>query len=410
MRLLAETTPHAALSSGRSPWRRLSADLRGGEAAESFRCEALVVGAGVTGALAAQRLAASGREVVLIDREPPGLGSTSASTAMLQWEIDAPLAELTETIGFEAAATIYRESLLAVAGLSRLIGAMRLSCAFRPRPTLYLAALEVGLAELAREHALRRRAGLPGELLDAAALRGRFGVEAPGAILSPGSAECDPLAMTQGVVAALKARGVRVLSGHATAYGREGGRAAVELANGRVIAAETVVLATGYALPPCVSAPSHRVVSSWALKTLPQPPDALWPGRALIWEASESYAYLRTAADGGLIIGGEDEEIADANLRDGLLPDKTRRLQGRLAALRPQAHGDVESSWTGFFGETADGLPLIGPVEGLEGFYGAYGYGGNGITFSFLAARLIETMLAGRAPDWARHLRIGRGH
>jgi glycine/D-amino acid oxidase-like deaminating enzyme len=39
-------------------------------------------------------------------------------------------------------------------------------------------------------------------------------------------------------------------------------------------------------------------------------------------------------------------------------------------------------------------LPLIGPVPGAS-VYAAYGYGGNGITFSFLAAQLIGDLIAG---------------
>jgi glycine/D-amino acid oxidase-like deaminating enzyme len=31
----------------------------------------------------------------------------------------------------------------------------------------------------------------------------------------------------------------------------------------------------------------------------------------------------------------------------------------------------------------------------LKGIYAAYGYGGNGITFSFLAAQLIGDLIAG---------------
>jgi glycine/D-amino acid oxidase-like deaminating enzyme len=40
-------------------------------------------------------------------------------------------------------------------------------------------------------------------------------------------------------------------------------------------------------------------------------------------------------------------------------------------------------------------LPLIGPVPGKKGIFAAYGYGGNGITFSFLAAQLIGGLIAG---------------
>jgi glycine/D-amino acid oxidase-like deaminating enzyme len=41
-------------------------------------------------------------------------------------------------------------------------------------------------------------------------------------------------------------------------------------------------------------------------------------------------------------------------------------------------------------------LPLIGPVPGHKGILAAYGYGGNGITFSFLAARLLGDIIAGQ--------------
>ena len=70
-------------------------------------------------------------------------------------------------------------------------------------------------------------------------------------------------------------------------------------------------------------------------------------------------------------------------------------LAERLTALWPRARIDIEYRWAGTFDTTSDGLPLIGPVPGAKGVYAAYGYGGNGITFSFLAARLIGDLIAG---------------
>lgn len=67
--------------------------------ADSFRCEVLIIGAGITGALVAERLTRQGRQVVIIDRDLPSLGSTVASTVMLLWEIDRPLFELAQLYG-----------------------------------------------------------------------------------------------------------------------------------------------------------------------------------------------------------------------------------------------------------------------------------------------------------------------
>jgi glycine/D-amino acid oxidase-like deaminating enzyme len=70
-------------------------------------------------------------------------------------------------------------------------------------------------------------------------------------------------------------------------------------------------------------------------------------------------------------------------LRDRLIPVKSRLLARKLTALWPAASIDIECRWSGTFDTTSDGLPLIGPVPGAKGVYAAYGYGGNGITFSY---------------------------
>ncbi|WP_346659179.1 FAD-dependent oxidoreductase [Bradyrhizobium sp. 2] len=78
------------LRSPYSPWANLPPpNIK--PVTESFRCDVLIVGAGITAALVAERLTRQGRQVVVIDRELPSLGSTVASTAMLLWEIDRPL-------------------------------------------------------------------------------------------------------------------------------------------------------------------------------------------------------------------------------------------------------------------------------------------------------------------------------
>jgi glycine/D-amino acid oxidase-like deaminating enzyme len=148
-------------------------------------------------------------------------------------------------------------------------------------------------------------------------------------------------------------------------------------------------------MPDIVHSNVHAVSSSWAIATAPQPQN-IWKGGALIWEDSEHYHYARTTRAGRIIIGGEDsEEIVEPAARDRLIPEKSRALVRSLAALWPRASSDTEFRWAGTFDTTSDGLPLIGPVPGHNGVYAAYGYGGNGITFSFLAAQLIGDLIAG---------------
>jgi glycine/D-amino acid oxidase-like deaminating enzyme len=371
------------------------------------RCDVLIVGAGITGSLVAERLTRQGLDVVIIDRENPGRGSTAASTSMLLWEIDRPLAALSEAYGLERAARAWRASLRAVSGLKQLVTSLGIPCELRDRNSVYLASGADG-KHLLGEHELRRRVGLPGEYLDRGLLLENFGFARAAAIVSPGAADCDPLQLSRGLLHVAAARGARLFGGEAVTFDPAGSRVTTGLENGREIGSRFVVLATGYVMPDIVRASIHRVSSSWAIATRMQP-RAIWNGGALIWEDAEHYHYARTTRAGRIIIGGEDsEEVIEPEERDRRIGQKSRSLSEKLAALWPAADPASEFRWAGTFDTSRDGLPLIGPVTGAKSVFAAYGYGGNGITFSFLAARLLGDLIAGSTSPLLDDFRIER--
>jgi glycine/D-amino acid oxidase-like deaminating enzyme len=330
----------------------------------------------------------------MIDREFPGHGSTAASTSMLLWEIDSSLVKLTELYGFERASRAYLASLHAVARLKSLVLQLGVPCEMRNRNSLLLAAGDTG-TQLRTEHDLRRRAGLPGDFLDHAKLLDLFGIARAGAIVSPGSADADPMQLARGLLAIAIARGARIFEAEAVQFDAGARAVGVVLQNGREIEARSVILATGYVMPDIVCSTMHAVSSSWAIATTPQPQN-VWKDSALIWEDSKDYLYARATSTGRIIIGGEDSrEMTEPGARDALIPEKSRLLARKLAALWPAADLDIDFRWAGTFDTTSDGLPLIGPVPGARNVYAAYGYGGNGITFSYLAAQLIGDLIAG---------------
>jgi glycine/D-amino acid oxidase-like deaminating enzyme len=287
--------------------------------ANGFRCEVLVVGAGITGALTAESLARQGLEVVLIDREAPTQGSTAASTAMLLWEIDRSLGELTQLYGLDRAARCHRASFQAVIGLQNLVAQHRLPCQMRRKRSLYLAAGETA-KPLHEEMALRRRVDLPGNLLDHAALLTTIGIARAGAILSPAAADADPVQLTRGLLELSLRRGAQLFKANAIAFDAGNSAISVVLDSGREIEARFVVLATGYVLPGIVRPTIQRVASSWAIATTPQPQN-LWKDEVLIWEDSRNYNYARPTKDGRIIFGGEDDETIEPEARNAIVPE-----------------------------------------------------------------------------------------
>jgi len=366
--------------------------------AQESRADVAIVGAGITGSLLAERLTREGRSVIVIDRRAPQRGSTAASTALLQWEIDAPMLELEQRFGFEAAAHICRRSYGSVRAIEALCSGLSIACSAAPREALYLAGDALDASLLKEECALRQRAGFPSVWIGANELAAE-GLTAEAALRSQGAAEVDPVALARGLLACAEARGAAVLSGvEAQAYEPTAQGVTIACENGAVARASHLILANGYELPEFAAPKGHRITSTWAFATTPNAP--VWPTRALVWEAAETYAYMRTSADGRIIIGGGDEDISDPAARDALTAEKIALLRSKLGALAPAACDvEIAYAWAGLFGETEDSLPFIGAVPGAPNVLAAFGYGGNGITFSAMAADMIAAAVRGERDD-----------
>ena len=365
-----------------------------------LRTDVLVIGAGISGALVAEMLAADGHGVAIVDRRGPAQGSTAASTALVQYQIDEPLIFLAKKIGELDAIRAWRrahQAVQALAARTRELGIVR---NVARRDTLYLTGNLLDGEKLKREVEARRAAGLETTYLPRSSLRERFGISRSAALLGYGDLEIDPRQLTAEYLRAAQECGAKLYAPvEVTEVVSKARDISAQTKQGPAIHCRYLVFATGYELPHCVPANNHRIFSTYAMATRPQP-RRLWPERCFIWEASTPYLYLRATADGRVIVGGEDEPFADAEARDALLPSKTQTLQRKLAKLLPQLDTVPAFQWTGTFGASDDGLPSIGEIPGMKNCWAVLGYGGNGITYSRIAAEIIRTALAGgRDPD-----------
>jgi glycine/D-amino acid oxidase-like deaminating enzyme len=359
------------------------------------RTDVLVVGMGISGAMVAESLTAAGFRVIVIDRRGPLLGSTPASTALVQYEIDVPLTRLSHSIGRENAERAWRRSRLAVANLGARIDELGIRCDKADRTALLLAGDDLDAEGLRAEAKARRAAGLYAEYLTRVRLEDRFGIRRDGAILSPGTFVINPRRLTAELLRCAIARKAQCFApNEAMRVESTGSAVAVTTSEGPVITAAHVVLATGYELSELVPATAHKVVSTWVIATRQQP-RAIWPEDVLIWESSDPYLYVRSTTDGRVVCGGEDEPFTDTEKRDSLIPAKAGAIAAKLERLFPSIDARPEFSWAGAFGTTETGLPLIGRVPKHPRVHAIAGYGGNGITFARMAAELVRSELTG---------------
>jgi glycine/D-amino acid oxidase-like deaminating enzyme len=299
-------------------------------------------------------------------------------------------------IGRTKAEQAWRRSRLSIESLAARIQELGIECGLDRRPSLYLAGNALGPGALRDEAEARQRAGIRASYLTAARLREDFGIERGGAILSHGNLSLDPRKLTAGLLHRALERGARFFAPVEAAAIEDGkGEVTIATKDGPTISASHVVLATGYELTDIVPAAKHKIISTFAIATRPQP-RLLWPEEAFVWEASDPYLYMRITRDGRVICGGEDEEFSDESRRDGLIGAKSAKLSEKLAKLFPSLETKPEFAWAGSFGTTTTGLPYIGRVPRHPRIFSVMGYGGNGITYSQIASEIVASAIDGR--------------
>ena len=391
-------TPRLDLRSGRVCWPEADDDLPRSDPLPPGVVDVAIVGAGVMGAMLAERLTAAGRTVALLDRRPPARGATAASTALVMWAADTPLSALAKTWGAAEAARRWRRVHAAVRELSERITRLSLDCRWISRPELYLAGDLLDDAGLRREGETRRDAGLPSTYLDPQAVADRFGLPPRAALLSGDAFEVDPVALTLGLLAAARRRGATLSWPMDVTEIKPGGDVTrLTTAADETLSARHVVLAAGYEAAGAWLPAAFRLGSSFAIATAPCTAP-LWREDAMIWEAADPYLYARATADGRIVVGGADEDFADADRRDAMLAAKRTLLERQGADLLGRATLDADCAWAATFGTSPDGLPAIGRAQGHDKLWIAAGFGGNGVTFASLGAALIGAALDG-APD-----------
>jgi len=387
------------LLSGHPIWSSMPArPVRTRTLHQSIRADIVIVGAGISGAFMAHALVGKFGKIVMVDRRAPAQGSTLASTAMLQFEIDTTLIELGRKVGTSKAARAWCRSFDATRSLIALVRREGIGCGLESRDSLFLAGNRIGSRGLKAECKARGRIGLPGEYLDSAALRANYGIARTGAILSPGSAAANPVLLTNGLLRVAISKGLKIYAPVQIGDVLATGHGVVLDAGDHFIEARYCIFCTGYEALKFAPTGGTRISSSWAIATRPGARYPGWLDRTLIWEASDPYLYIRTTPDGRLVVGGQDETIDLPSYRIQNLARKRATLKAKAEALLPATVVVPSRTWTGAFGESDDGLPIIDAVPGMPNCFTVMGFGGNGTIHSVIASQIVPTLLKGR-PD-----------
>jgi glycine/D-amino acid oxidase-like deaminating enzyme len=365
---------------------------------QNKKTDVVVMGGGISGALVAWQLIKKGIDCIVVDARTIGLGSSCSSTALLQYEIDTPLSELQHKVGLENAVRSYhlcRQSIYELGNIAKEIGFTE----FEYKQSMYYAAHKKDVAFLKREFTIRKKSGFKVSLLQEEDIEKDFGFKTAAAILSKDGAQTNAYLFAHYLLQSGLKKGLEVYDRtEIVKIDHQSKKVILTAQTGYSITAKKIVYATGYEAIQYINKPIVKLLSTFAtISENMNEPRPFWNKDVLLWNTADPYLYMRTTKDNRILIGGRDEDFYNPSRRDKLVVPKAKQLSTDFKKIFPDIPFKSEFNWAGTFGSTKDGLPFIGIYKPLANSYFALGFGGNGITFSQVAANIICDKISGKA-------------
>ena len=377
---------------------------------EPVECEVLVIGGGITGSLIAHQMVKDGYETVLIDRREIGNGSTSATTSMLQYEIDVPLYELIDQIGEEGAVKAYKACSKSIDDLDKITQELNSEAGFERKESLYYASKKKDVSWLKNEFEARKNAGFNVKWIEKEEILERYEFENTfGGILSSQGASVDAFHLAHELLEYNSKKGLRVYDKtEMDSVEIKKGFNLVTTKTGQKIKAQKIIYAIGYESAHLIKEKFVDLKSTFAMVSEIDEKGSEKLNNTLFWNTSDPYLYMRTTSDGRVLIGGGDEDFRDPEKRDAMIDKKEKEILRDLKDLLPNYHFYTDFTWAGTFGETKDGLPYISEHKDFPNSYFVLGFGGNGITFSVTGMEMASAFMKNKNHPLTEYFKFGR--
>ncbi|MGH7400921.1 MAG: NAD(P)/FAD-dependent oxidoreductase [Candidatus Rokuibacteriota bacterium] len=363
--------------------------------------DVVIIGAGAIGASIAYQLARRGaRDVVVVERDTVGAGSTSKAAGGIRVQF--------------ATRVEIELSLRGIAFFKRFEEEMGVPCDFHQEGYLFVVTDEPTLARFRANVALQRSLGADVRVIapdDARALVPALNMDdALAAVWGPMDGYASPNDVVQAYAAQARARGVRIVEETpVTGIVVERGRVAGVRTPAGDIATRLVVNAAG---------PWAPLVGRMAGLELPVDPrrrhifvtdafDGIRHPLPLVTDTGSGF-YCRSEQGAILMSPGDIGETTEYEARVdwSVLEQAVEKAVRRIPALE---RAQVRHAWAGLRPLTPDGRAILDWAPGIDGLFLAVGFCGHGFQHSpAVGETAAELLLDGRSTLDIEDLRLGR--
>ncbi|MFV8827715.1 NAD(P)/FAD-dependent oxidoreductase [Alkalihalobacterium sp. APHAB7] len=375
---------------------------------EDLECDVLIIGGGSSGAQCAYLLADSGLNVVVVEKNTIGSGSTTTNTAIIQYSGERLFSDLVNSFGRPYISRHLQLCKQAINDIEKASSVGDIDFEFTRRDSFYFASYKEDVQKLQNEYNLLVEEKFPVDFLDADQIEERYPFRKEAALYSYDDGEINPFAFTHNLFDYAAKKGVKIFE-HTEVNGKkfEQTKATIRTKNYHSIQARHVIVACGYEGLDIKKEKKTSFVSTYIVTTKPVEVDnfSSWYNKTLIWETARPYTFIRTTKDNRIIIGGLDENTPYAEVRDRKLISKRDKLIIEFNKLFPDIKVEPEYYATAFYGGTNDGLPIIGKYDEYPNCHFLFGFGDNGTVYSMILSRIIvDDIVKGHSPDLELYL------
>ncbi|HVC78950.1 MAG TPA: FAD-binding oxidoreductase [Chloroflexota bacterium] len=354
----------------------------------------VIVGGGCMGASIAYHLALAGAgDITLLERGTLGSGTTGASSAIIR-----------QHYGIPTLAAMAQRSLRIFQHFDELVGG---EVGFR-QTGLLIGARAEDFEAIGGAVAMQRDLGIDTRMVDRAELRAlepRMVIDdLVGACHEPEAGYADPVATTMAYSRAARAAGARIRENTPVEalLVEDGVARGVRLAGGAVLRASTVIVAANIWSVPLlrqvgIDLPVHGTRHPCLL--LRQPAD-FGPQHAIFFDFTNGL-YLKPEGANLTLAGTLDESEALAadptRVPSGPTHEEAERFATRASRRFPALEqATLQSGYAGLYDVSEDWQPIIGPMLGISGLFGALGFSGHGFKLCPVVGELVADMVLGR--------------
>lgn len=363
-----------------------------GALTDDVRHDVIVVGGGIAGVLAAERIAAGGADVAVVESRQIGRGVTGNTTGKVSALQQTMLSKISDARGSDAARAYADASHAGLKLIADLVADHKIECGWERTDAWTFAEDQSQTAAIETEFIAAAAAGLP----VSTEVETGLPVESWGAVRLADQAQFNASAFTIGLAEAVSGNGVTVYE-HAQITKLSETRNGVRLETGAFsLVADRVVIATSF--PFADRGLYFARLNPQRSYCIALEIDGEVPEGMFISAGSKTRSLRAVDAPDGsgrrLIVGGEGHRVGEDEP-----PDRYEAL-----ARWARQHFDVKSithAWSSQDNMTFDHLPMVGPLRPLSGkVHVITGFNKWGLATAGAAAVEIEARLRGEPGPW----------